>query len=180
MPAESSELCIRVRHHGSRTSIAVEGELDLSNKSVLRSHLDYVIADAPGDIELDLDDVSYLDSSSLAEILDAHSRLLDLGRHLRITKASRQVERLFQICGITHVLADWKTRPSRSLTVASASPPSGAGRTRNLPRESRSTSEVAPDVTAPGLSAHCRSGQVDLDGVDIGSRPKLVGRSTSD
>jgi anti-sigma B factor antagonist len=126
MPADSSELCIRVRHHGSRTSIAVEGELDLSNRSVLRSHLEYVITDAPGDIDLDLGAVSYVDSSGLAEILNAHSRLLDLGRHLRITKASLQVARLFQICGITHLLDDSTTRPSRLLTVASDFRPSDA------------------------------------------------------
>ena len=37
MSIGSSELCIRIVHHGSRTSIAVEGELDFSNRSVLQT-----------------------------------------------------------------------------------------------------------------------------------------------
>ena len=126
MPAGSSELCIRIVHHGSRTSITVEGEVDLSNRSVLRSHLDYVITDAPGDVELDLGDVTYVDSSGLAEILNAESTLLDLGRDLRVTKVSSHVALLFELCGITHLLDDSATATVRSSTIASASPPGDA------------------------------------------------------
>ena len=132
MPAGSSELTVRIRHQGSRTSIAVKGELDLSNKSVLRSHLDCVIADAPGDVELDLGEVSYIDSSSLAEILLAYEAVLDHGGDLRVTKASKQVARLFELCAITHLLEDVATPLVRSGTIASALPP-GDVATRPVP-----------------------------------------------
>ena len=126
MTTGSSELGIRIVHHASRTSIAVEGEVDLSNRSVLRSHLDYVITDAPGDVELDLGAVTYIDSSGLAEILHASSTLLDLGRDLRVTTASVIVARLFELCGVTRLLADSAQPPVRTSTIASASTPGDA------------------------------------------------------
>ena len=126
MPAGSTELCVRIVHHGTRTSIAVDGELDLSNRSVLRSHLDYVITDAPGDVELDLGGLGYIDSSGLAEILNAYSRLLDQGRELRITKVSHQGATLFDLCGITHLFDDWATPPARPSIIAPSSPPEDA------------------------------------------------------
>ncbi len=122
MPTRSSEVSIRIVHHGSRTSIAVEGELDLSNRSVLRSHLDYVITDANGDIELDLGDVTYIDSPCLAEIRGAYAELLEQGRQLRVINANPQVVRRFELNVITHLLADPTEPPVRLATVASAFP----------------------------------------------------------
>jgi anti-sigma B factor antagonist len=112
MPTDSSELCIRIVHHDSRTLVAVAGELDLSNKSVLRSHLDYVIADAPGDVDVDLAGVTYIDSSCLSEILGARTTLLDLGRDLRVTEASPQVARVFGVSGVAHLLDHSATTPA--------------------------------------------------------------------
>jgi anti-sigma B factor antagonist len=127
MRAGSSELCVRIVHHRSRTSITVEGELNLANRSVLRSHLDYVITDADGDIELDLANVTYINGSGLGEILGADAELLGQGRHLRVINPSPQVVRLFELCVITHLLDGSATPADRPSTARILTAPEGCG-----------------------------------------------------
>ena len=146
MPTGSSELSVRIVHHDSRTLVAVAGELDLSTKSVLQSHLDHVIIDAPGDIELDLAGVTYIDSSCLSEIVAACTTLLDQGRELVVTEAGSQVARMFELGGITHLLDHSATRPARSSRVASPASPPGDASTRPVPTPTLGRVAVNPLV----------------------------------
>lgn len=106
MTASPPQFEIRFVCRDSRTVITVEGELDLATRAQLRTRLQWVIDDAAGDVHLDLAAVTYIESCGVCEILTASATLLDQGRRLRVTKASRQVARLFEMCGITDLLAD--------------------------------------------------------------------------
>lgn len=106
MSTDACPFGVRVLHHESHTVLWVEGELDLATAPQLRSRLDNMIADADGPILLDLADVTFIDSTGLSAILTAHAALDKQGRVLRVIKASVQVRRLFEICGITDLIID--------------------------------------------------------------------------
>ena len=107
MPADTSPLFgVRVFRHGSHTVVQVVGEIDLATAPRLRSYLDDLIADADGAILLDLADVTYIDSTGVSAVLTADAELNHYGRDLRVVKASVQVRRLFELCGITDLVVD--------------------------------------------------------------------------
>jgi anti-sigma B factor antagonist len=78
------------------TRITVSGELDGFTAESLRS----AVGEAEGDVELDLEGVTFIDSSGLASIIEAHLVLGDEGRRLRIAVASPVVQRLFVVAGL--------------------------------------------------------------------------------
>jgi anti-anti-sigma factor len=112
MSAEASPFGLRVLHHNSHTVLRVEGELDLATAPQLRSRLGHVIADADGPILLDLADLTFIDSTGLRAILTAHAELDEQGRDLCVIKASVQVRRLFELCGISDLLIDDPQAPA--------------------------------------------------------------------
>lgn len=106
MFAEDSPFGVRVLHQQSHTVILVAGEVDLATAPRLRSYFHDVIADADGAILLDLAEVTFLDSTGLCEILTAYAELDEQDRELRVVKASMQVRRVFEVCGITDLVVD--------------------------------------------------------------------------
>ena len=106
MSTNGSPFGVRVLHHDSHTVVRVEGELDLATAPNLRSRLANLIADADGSILLDLDGLTYIDSTGLCAVLTANSELSRQGRELRVIKASVPVRRLFEVCGITDLISD--------------------------------------------------------------------------
>jgi anti-sigma B factor antagonist len=106
MSADASLFGVRVVHHNSHTVVRVQGELDLAVAPQLRSRLGNLIADADGAILLDLADVTFIDSTGLCAILTANRELDERHRELRVVKASVQVRRFFELCGITDLIGD--------------------------------------------------------------------------
>ena len=98
--------CIRLESRGAHTLVTMEGELDLASRDQLRNHFQWFIDDAAGDVDLDLAEVTFLESTGLGAILTAHATLRDRLRTLRIVRASPQVTQLFELCGIAHLIAD--------------------------------------------------------------------------
>jgi anti-anti-sigma factor len=78
------------------TRITVSGELDGFTAESLRA----AVAEAEGDVELDLEGVSFIDSSGLAAIIEAHLALADQQRRLRTVASSPVVQRLFALSGL--------------------------------------------------------------------------------
>ena len=102
MTVDPTNFEVRLEYHESHALVTVDGELDVATRPQLREHLQLLIAD--GDVHVDLAGVTYIDSSGLGEILHAHSTLLERGRNLRVTAASQPVARLFQLCGVGHLI----------------------------------------------------------------------------
>jgi anti-sigma B factor antagonist len=88
------------------TTVRVAGEIDLATAIELRERLDSVIAAATGDVDLDLSDVMFLDSSGLAVLLAARRGLHDKHHRLRVPNASKQVLRVFELSGVLDVMTD--------------------------------------------------------------------------
>jgi anti-anti-sigma factor len=81
-----------------RGRVAVVGELDAFSAPELRSSIDQIDG---GDVELDLGGVSFIDSSGLATVVEAHQRLEATGRRLVIIRRSDVVQRLLDLSGLS-------------------------------------------------------------------------------
>jgi anti-sigma B factor antagonist len=108
-----------------RVILALRGELDLSSAPQLAAELARAEADQVRTIlVLDVDELSFVDSSGLRVILAAHERALAEGdRAFALTAGSRQVKRLLEIAGVEQHLT-MLSDPSAALTPAPGDPSS--------------------------------------------------------
>jgi anti-sigma B factor antagonist len=75
--------------------VAMAGELDMVTVPILTKELALVEQDGVGAIMLDLRDVSFVDSSGLHALLQAHQRAKSNGHRLILIGASPSTRRLF-------------------------------------------------------------------------------------
>lgn len=85
--------------------VRVEGELDVATAPALEEALKRAEASDASGIVIDLTGVSFIDSTGLRTLLEAHAR--DAGGpeearlpRLRITPGSEQAQRLFELAGV--------------------------------------------------------------------------------
>lgn len=83
------------------TRLTLRGELDAATAGDL---LDAVAAAGPGEVALDLADVTFVDSSGLAAIIEASLVLRDRGEALVVEERSVVVSRVLELSGVeTHL-----------------------------------------------------------------------------
>lgn len=80
--------------------IQVEGELDLAVADQLRELLERAVAESR-EIILRLDTCEFIDSTGIAVIVQAYTRMTDDGRRLAICAPSVQVSRVLSITGLS-------------------------------------------------------------------------------
>jgi len=80
------------------TCLTLRGELDAATAMQLRDH---VVATDGGEVHLDLAGITFMDSSGLAAILEAHRRLADDHRRLVLGARSTAVQRVLDLSGVT-------------------------------------------------------------------------------
>jgi anti-sigma B factor antagonist len=91
--------------------VVVVGEIDIATAPALERLLIEAEATTAGSVIVDLDGVTFMDSSGL-QVLVAHTLSQDNGNRLRLTRGSRQVQRLFAVSGmldhLPFVPSDWR------------------------------------------------------------------------
>lgn len=105
-PVDPSDRALTIDRQAAEAgavSLRLSGELDAHTAPDLEAALDAAIEDG-ATVEVDLAEVSFVDSSGLAALLDARSRLDQRGGSLRVTDASVAVERLFTMTGVARHL----------------------------------------------------------------------------
>lgn len=85
-------------------TITADGEIDLATVNTLRSALTTAVQQGTTHVTLDLDKVTYIDSSGLGTLIGAHKRLAASGGTLRIRCSQARVLRLFTVTGLDRVL----------------------------------------------------------------------------
>jgi anti-sigma B factor antagonist len=88
---------------GDTATLTVHGEIDLDTIAQLDDALAGV--SSPMEFDIDLADVSYMDSGGLRSVLRAKADIEQLGGRVRVIAASSIVERLFEIAGVTEMLS---------------------------------------------------------------------------
>lgn len=84
--------------------VVAEGELDLFTAPLLDAAVQAAEATDTGMVIVDIEAVSFIDSSGLRMLLSACARSHRDGRELRLTRGSEQASRLFEVVGVGHRL----------------------------------------------------------------------------
>jgi anti-sigma B factor antagonist len=96
-----SDFLVESRADERATTLTVSGQLDLLSSPVLERAL----LDADTElIIVDLRGLEFMDSSGLHVLVQAHQRLHDAGRRLALVRASANVQRLFDLTGLSDTL----------------------------------------------------------------------------
>jgi anti-anti-sigma factor len=86
-----------------RTTIVFDGELDLAVADQIRHRILAAGAEAR-QVELDLGEVTFFDSSALRAVIDAQRSLADTGSTVYVGTASRIVDRVLGVSGAWDIL----------------------------------------------------------------------------
>jgi anti-sigma B factor antagonist len=97
-------LSIDVTVADGRATIAVTGEIDIRSAPELREQLQTVLADGVTAIQLDLRNVTFLDSTALSVMVGAHKRLArEHGALDIVTSTEGAVRRVLEVTGLDRV-----------------------------------------------------------------------------
>lgn len=88
-----------------RARYALKGELDMAAGEPLVRRVTELAATAPGPIEIDMSEVSFIDSSGIRALLRLHEAAVSSGRAMRVCNLSPDVRRLLDMIGVTELLA---------------------------------------------------------------------------
>ena len=88
---------------GEAQVIVLRGELDVANADRVQHTL--LAAESPL-VVVDLSALTFIDSSGLTALVHAHDDLIGRGHRFELRGASNEVKRVFEITGLTELLAE--------------------------------------------------------------------------
>ncbi len=94
----------RVDRETDVVTIHLAGEVDLAAAPRVESAIDEALAGETSDIVIDLDGVTFLDSTGLRVLVAAHSMCKAEGRSLTLVNPSVSVSRILEITGLGQTL----------------------------------------------------------------------------
>jgi anti-sigma B factor antagonist len=94
------QLHIEVREESDRVVIGLAGELDMANAQSLRETVEGEQLAAAKTVVLDLQQLTFLDSTGLRIILSARELCWRRGQEFAVTQGSPQVQRLLSVTGV--------------------------------------------------------------------------------
>lgn len=96
-------LTVKVHNHGDRDAVAVAGEIDLHTGPYLRRVLSELVARGHNRLVIDLDGVTFLDSTGLGILLEARRLTKAAEGSLGLVCHAPACTRLFEISGLRQV-----------------------------------------------------------------------------
>src|SRR5580692_7680165 len=84
--------------------VKVAGEMDLSNSAWLDECLHDAIDAGVKEVVLDIEHLTYMDSSGVSAVLSANRRMREVGGAIEIVAPTSNVARLFDVTGLTPIL----------------------------------------------------------------------------
>ena len=122
MTTEMNGLTAEVSTHGTRTIVALAGEIDLSNHVALRGALNDLITNGSVDLVLDVTDVSLMVSTGLGALIGTRRRVHAFEGSLAIVLTHDAILRVFQVTGLDKV---FDIHPSLSSALGEAQAENG-------------------------------------------------------
>ena len=99
-----SPFSIEASSSGASLHIACVGELDASSTDVLRDAALACEATGADTVVLDLERLTFIDSTGIATVLQLIQRLGDRDIVVSLQRPTRIVRRAFEMCGLLHLL----------------------------------------------------------------------------
>ena len=93
-------LTITTEHHGRRSVLLLQGELDLCTRDRLRRAISSALKRQPQVLVVDLSGLDFIDCSGLSVLVWAHKRLAEQDRPLLITGSKPIVRRVICLAGV--------------------------------------------------------------------------------
>lgn len=93
---------IKAQINNDTTVVTLSGEVDLSNSPILRKKL---LESINTNILVDLSDVSYMDSSGLATLIEAMQKVNKNGRTFKLTGVKGAVKNILEIARLTEIFS---------------------------------------------------------------------------
>ncbi len=94
-------IAIEKTAQGADITLAVTGEVDVSNASELRAQVDAVLTDGfTGQLTVDLSQVPYIDSTGIGVLVGAAHRAQEAGASLAVANPQKNVERVLGLLGV--------------------------------------------------------------------------------
>ncbi|GAC1363535.1 MAG: STAS domain-containing protein [Actinomycetota bacterium] len=104
LPPPKSELHVHVASGPDHGVITLTGELDGSSAAALQAALAEFEANPPGILRVDLSGLTFMDSSGLRLLLEAHRLALAGKRRLVIVPGPPDVQGVFEVTGVEGAL----------------------------------------------------------------------------
>jgi stage II sporulation protein AA (anti-sigma F factor antagonist) len=89
--------------------LRARGELDVATAPKLADAVDAAIASGARNVMLELDDVTFLDSSGIREIIRGRKQLEEHGGRLTVDGASGAVQQVLEVSGLLESLSERNT-----------------------------------------------------------------------
>ena len=96
-------LTVEVHNHGDRDVVSVQGEIDLQTGPLLRGALRDLVVRGQKHLVVDLDEVTFIDSTGLGILLESRRLVSEAGGSLGIVCHAAGCLRLFEISGLIDV-----------------------------------------------------------------------------
>lgn len=121
------DLVIVTEHQGRQSVLRLLGEVDLSNKDLLRDAISGAMEHGPQLLVLDLYGLSFMDCSGLRVLVRTHKHLADDQRQLFVAGSRPIVRRLIRLTGLdAYLRLGWpEAVPSASAEGGTPAPRSG-------------------------------------------------------
>lgn len=92
--------------HEGVAIVAPTGELDLAGAPAFREAIARALATNAPELEIDLAEVTFMDSSALSVIVSAWRESMDRGISFRLTNPARNVRRVLEITDLDRLVDD--------------------------------------------------------------------------
>ena len=97
---------VHSEQRGSAVLLHLSGELDMATAPALEGSLSGAERNGNAEIVVDLNDVTFMDSTGLRPFLEAAARASRIGRSFALVRAPAQVARVLQLTRTAHLLAE--------------------------------------------------------------------------
>lgn len=97
-------LSVNVQEESQVTVLEVNGEIDAYTAPELKKSLMPLIQESGNEIEVDLENVAYMDSTGLGVFVSALKASKESGSHFTLKNVQGRVYRIFEITGLNGVM----------------------------------------------------------------------------
>ncbi len=94
---------IEIKDNGNSVSIVVVGDIEMMTIKEFKEKLFEIGQNADKDVELDLSNVDYIDSSGVGVLISLMKLQKKKGKNFKITKVSSQVMNVLQLSSLSEV-----------------------------------------------------------------------------
>jgi len=96
---------VQTRAEGSQSILEVEGEIDAHTAPQLKSAIGTLLDEEKSALVVDLERVTFMDSTGLGVLVSALKRVREMDGELRIVCTRRAILRVLEITGLDKVLS---------------------------------------------------------------------------